>query len=288
MGPKKTWGGRRAETAGRGRGSRRLGREIRTEADIIGDQQDSDDDSDGEGEGEGVKKGSAVDGEDGEEEDGGEDDDDEEDEGGGGGSMLTAKARAKKNRIPLAMWEFGQNDPKRDSGSKMVRFGFARKLRIGQSFPGIVLSSEATETLSPADAEIIEKYGIAGINCSWNRLTEIPFNMMGRSQNQRKLPLLVAANTVNYGKPFKMNTAEALAGSLYIAGFKEEAMVIMDPFSFGKEFLKLNHELLEAYSACSNQEEVAAAAATFIAQDAREKEERRARKQGRLAGTGIM
>ena len=51
MGPKKTWGGRRAETAGRGRGSRRLGREIRTEADIIGDQQDSDDDSDGEGEG---------------------------------------------------------------------------------------------------------------------------------------------------------------------------------------------------------------------------------------------
>ena len=34
MGPKKTWGGRRAETAGRGRGSRRLGREIRTEADI--------------------------------------------------------------------------------------------------------------------------------------------------------------------------------------------------------------------------------------------------------------
>lgn len=36
----------------------------------------------------------------------------------------------------LCMWEFGQNDPKRDSGSKLKRLGYASLLKIGQSFPG--------------------------------------------------------------------------------------------------------------------------------------------------------
>lgn len=43
----------------------------------------------------------------------------------------------------MYLWEFGQNDSKRDSGSKMVRLGYANQLRVGQSFPGVVLSSEA-------------------------------------------------------------------------------------------------------------------------------------------------
>ena len=58
------------------------------------------------------------------------------------------------------MWEFGQNDPKRDSGSKMVRLGYAKRLRLNQNFSGIVLSSDAHLILSPADAPLIEKYGI--------------------------------------------------------------------------------------------------------------------------------
>jgi hypothetical protein len=37
----------------------------------------------------------------------------------------------------LCMWEFGQNDPKRDSGSKLRRLGYASLLKIGQSFPGV-------------------------------------------------------------------------------------------------------------------------------------------------------
>jgi pre-rRNA-processing protein TSR3 len=90
----------------------------------------------------------------------------------------------------------------------MCRFGFAKKLKVGQAFHGIVLSSEAQHILSPSDKDIVESYGVAGINCSWNRLEEIPFTSMGKPQNQRKLPLLIAANSVNYGKPYKMNTAE--------------------------------------------------------------------------------
>ena len=50
----------------------------------------------------------------------------------------------KKLTANVCMWEFSQNDSKRDSGSKLCRLGYASKLRIGQSFPGIVLSSEAT------------------------------------------------------------------------------------------------------------------------------------------------
>jgi ribosome biogenesis protein Tsr3 len=57
----------------------------------------------------------------------------------------------------------------RDSGSKLRRMGFSGSLRIGQSFSGVVLSSEATIIVSKQDAEIISTHGIAGINCSWNR-----------------------------------------------------------------------------------------------------------------------
>ncbi len=163
------------------------------------------------------------------------------------------------------MWEFGQNDPKRDSGSKLVRLGYANVLKLGSTFPGVVLSSEATSFVSPEDRELIEKYGVSGINCSWNRLEEIPFNTMGKSRNHRTLPLLVAANTVNYGKPYKMNTAEATAACLYIAGFKADAEALISSFSYGPEFLRLNYELLERYSSCLNEGEVKLVQNEYIA-----------------------
>ena len=122
---------------------------------------------------------------------------------------------------------------------------------------GVVLSSEATVYLSPADIDLVRQYGVAGINCSWNRLNEIPFGKMGSGRTQRILPILFAANSVNYGRPFKMNTAEAMAASLYIVGLKEDAMAMMYPFSYGQEFIRLNYEALEAYSSCRNESEVA-------------------------------
>ena len=47
---------------------------------------------------------------------------------------------------------------------------------------GVVLSSEATTYVSAADLDIVNRFGIAGINCSWNRLEEIPFGKMGHGK----------------------------------------------------------------------------------------------------------
>ena len=167
----------------------------------------------------------------------------------------------------------------RDSGSKLRRLGLAKSLRIGQTFKGVVLSSEAKIYISPADIELVEQFGIAGINCSWNRLQEIPFGQMGKSRNQRLLPLLFAANSVNYGRPFKMNTAEALAACLYIVGFKEDALTMLESFGYGKEFLRLNYTALEAYSKCKGSDDIAASQEAMK----REMDAKKAAKEERLA-----
>lgn len=171
----------------------------------------------------------------------------------------------KKMNVKLMMWEFGQNDPKRDSGSKLKRLGYAGLLKLGYPFNGIVLSSEATTFVSKEDAQIISDNGIGGINCSWNRLDEIPFDKMGKGRHQRILPRLLAANSVNYGRPFKLNTAEAMAACLYIAGFKEQAHTVMESFSYGEEFFKINMDAFERFSACNNSKEAEAVQADIMA-----------------------
>ncbi|KAI9010688.1 putative ribosome biogenesis protein C16orf42 [Hyaloraphidium curvatum] len=234
-------GGRGAKARDRGAGHRRE-REIRTDADIAESEAANRDGDSGSG---------------------------SDSEPHGGPRELSVK---------VAMWEFGQNDPKRDSGSRLCRLGYASLLRVGQSFAGVVLSSEAKAVVSPADADIVAKYGVAGVNCSWNRLEEVPFGTMGKGRNQRLLPLLYAANSVNYGRPFKMNTAEAMAACLYITGFKDDARALLSPFGYGEEFLRLNHDALEAYSKCASGEDVLELQRGYLAEAEQKQKDRSARK----------
>jgi pre-rRNA-processing protein TSR3 len=128
-------------------------------------------------------------------------------------------------------------------------------MNLKSPFRGIVLSPEAKVAVSPADKEILEKGGMSLIDCSWARLKDIPFKQM-TSGHHRLLPFMVAANTVNYGRPFKLTCAEAAAATLYICGKADAAKVVMDEFSWGEEFLSLNKQVLDIYASCDDSTDV--------------------------------
>lgn len=155
----------------------------------------------------------------------------------------------------LAMYDFNQCDPKRCSGRKLARFNLISTLNLSAKFTGIMLSPIGEATISPADRDHILNNGLGVIDCSWNEFSTTPIKKL-KVNEHRLLPYLVAANTVNYGRPFKLTCAEALAAGLYIIGEKAAAEKLMDTFSWGRTFLKLNEEALDLYASCSNSKEV--------------------------------
>lgn len=157
--------------------------------------------------------------------------------------------------IKLMMWDFAQCDPKRCTGARLARKGIFRSMPLRQPFRGLVLSPNGSEPVAPTDIDILEEHGLSVIDCSWARLAEIPFKQM-RAGHHRLLPFLVAANTVNYGKPSKLSCAEAAAATLYICGKVDAAKAVLDEFGWGREFFKLNLELLELYRTAEDAADV--------------------------------
>jgi pre-rRNA-processing protein TSR3 len=176
------------------------------------------------------------------------------------GSNSTSMQQLSKQTNPLdglrlRMWDFAQCDPKRCTGARLAKAGIFERMPLRRPFRGLVLSPNGTTSVSPADLSILVDCGLSVIDCSWARLSEIPFKQM-QSGHHRLLPFLVAANTVNYGRPSKLSCAEAAAATLYICGKKEAAASVLQNFSWGTEFLRLNAELLEIYSSCSDADDV--------------------------------
>lgn len=154
-----------------------------------------------------------------------------------------------------ACWDLGHCDPKRCSGKKLMKLGLMRELHIGQKHSGVIISPNAKQTISPADRELMEQYGAAVVECSWARVKEVPWAKIG-GKCERLLPYLVAANSVNYGKPLRLNCVEALGAAFYICGHPEWAEEVLSHFSYGDTFLEINSSILKRYAACKDEADI--------------------------------
>ncbi|KAF2444086.1 DUF367-domain-containing protein [Karstenula rhodostoma CBS 690.94] len=163
-----------------------------------------------------------------------------------------------------ACWDLGHCDAKRCSGKRLMRLGLLRELHVGQKFAGVVISPKAKKVVSREDAPLLEQYGAAVVEASWNRIDEVPFSRIG-GPCSRLLPYLVAANQTNYGKPWRLNCVEAIAACYYICGHADWAEDILASFSYGEAFLDINAALLKRYAACANEEEIKAAEEKWLA-----------------------
>ncbi|GAB7353901.1 hypothetical protein MBLNU459_g4251t1 [Dothideomycetes sp. NU459] len=164
-------------------------------------------------------------------------------------------AAAKRPAYKAACWDLGHCDAKRCSGKRLMRLGLMRELHVGQKFAGVVVSPNAKIICSPADKPLLEQYGAAVVEASWNRISEVPFSRIG-GPNPRLLPYLIAANPTNYGRPWRLNCVEALAACFYICGRSDWAEDVLSTFSYGQAFLDINEAVLKRYAACKDEEEV--------------------------------
>jgi pre-rRNA-processing protein TSR3 len=151
----------------------------------------------------------------------------------------------------LQVLMFYQDDPKKCTAAKMVKFGIAKNIKkIGNK--GLVLDPFSEKTLLPKDKSLINS--IVGIDCSWT-LADQAFSKKFNGI-KRKLPPLLAGNPVNYAKLNKLTTAEALSASLFILGFRDESLAILDKFKWGHTFYELNQNLLNEYSKLESEDQI--------------------------------
>jgi pre-rRNA-processing protein TSR3 len=125
-----------------------------------------------------------------------------------------------------------------------------------------VLNPFSETAFSPADRDRIENFGLAALDCSWEKAERfLSTHVRGTS---RCLPVLIAGNPVNFGKPTKLSTLEALVAALFIAGFREQASELLAMYKWGHTFLELNREMLETYAGAKDSADVVELQSQFI------------------------
>lgn len=143
-----------------------------------------------------------------------------------------------------------QDDPKKCTAAKLVRFGLARRVgRIARR--ALVLDPFAARTILPSDRHLAG--AVAAIDCSWSRAGE---EFPGPAGMPRRLPPLLAGNPTNYSRMSKLSTAEALSAALFILGYGTAAAGLLDKFRWGHTFYELNRGLLEDYSRLGSESEI--------------------------------
>ncbi len=160
-------------------------------------------------------------------------------------------------KIKLFVCHANEDDAKKCSAKKMRKFGLAQVETTIKKVPQktILLNPFAQKALSKEDETTALQRGILALDCSW-KTAETSFQVLEKKNYSRALPFVVAANPVNYGKPFKLTTVEAFAAALYILGYCEQAKEVVKLYKWGPHFLELNKQPLTEYSTAKTSKEV--------------------------------
>ena len=159
--------------------------------------------------------------------------------------------------IKLYVYHANEDDPEKCSARKLARFGFVKlETNIRKTLKDtILLNPFAEKSISKEDLAIAQKNGILAVDCSWKN-AENSFDYLDKRNYSRALPFVVAANPVNYGKPFKLTTLEAFSAALYILGFIDKAEEMLNLYKWAPNFLILNKKPLEDYRNAESSKEI--------------------------------
>jgi pre-rRNA-processing protein TSR3 len=159
--------------------------------------------------------------------------------------------------VRLVVYHANEDDPKKCTARKLHRFGFAILEKSIRKLPyhGVLLNPFSEKSLSREDLHDAQDHGLVALDCSWKTAEQL-FLSLEKTSVSRALPFLLAANPVNYGKPFQLSTVEAFAAALYILGEVSHAEKILGIYTWGHRFLELNREPLEEYRKAKDSAEV--------------------------------
>lgn len=170
-----------------------------------------------------------------------------------------------EKRVRIAVYNARQCDPKKCTALKLEHHGLVRGVTQVRFLPkrAVVLNPFSEIAFSPADRDRIENFGLAALDCSWEKAER--FLLTHVRGTSRCLPVLIAGNPVNFGKPTKLSTLEALVAALFIVGFREQASELLAMYKWGHTFLELNREMLETYAGAKDSADVVELQKQFIA-----------------------
>jgi rRNA small subunit aminocarboxypropyltransferase len=153
----------------------------------------------------------------------------------------------------LLVYHAGQCNPKRCTAKKLAKFHlvdlFSTRRPLLQE-KTVLLDPSVRTPLSCRDTVNT----LVAIDCSWKEF-EYVFQSF-RARCRRRLPYLIAANPINYGRPYELTTVEALGAALWILGEPERARKLLGKFKWGPTFLTLNAAILNEYAEASTVAEL--------------------------------
>lgn len=171
--------------------------------------------------------------------------------------------------IGIHVYHAAQDDPRKNTALRLQKAGKAHLFDDVRKAPkhAVLLNPFAKKALSREDLDDMRRHGLLALDCSWKQAEEAFPVLLGATRS-RALPFLVAANPINYGKPFVLSTAEAIGAALAIVGEQRQARDVLSAVPFGDLFLTLNKNPLEDYAKCETSAEVVAAQLLYLDDDA--------------------